>query len=159
MYWRSDTHWNQKGALVAYSGLAKRLGLPIPKTSFTAGEPHSGDLVKISKLKNYIPRPGDNPILYIHPKPEWKEKEIAGRKENAIFTSSVAINKKSLTDKHAWVIGDSFTDGLRPYFNSVFNRVDYLGHWYDTQKELPSIYRKSRVKPDVIIIVRVERSF
>jgi peptidoglycan/LPS O-acetylase OafA/YrhL len=34
LYWMTDTHWNNKGAFVAYSGLSKILVLPVPQVEF-----------------------------------------------------------------------------------------------------------------------------
>jgi len=58
------------------------------------------------------------------------------------------------------VIGDSFTDALKPYFNATFKQVDYVGH--SQGRKLNKVHKeleKTNKKPDIIFIIKVERSF
>ena len=68
-------------------------------------------------------------------------------------------NVKPLSNQHVWVVGDSFAGSLRQYFNASFLKVRYVGHWGQKLKILPDEIVKADVKPDFIVIVRVERSF
>ena len=56
LYYRTDTHWNNKGAFLAFSVLADRMGWPVPDVFFEADTPHSGDLIKISELEGFPPQ-------------------------------------------------------------------------------------------------------
>jgi len=60
LYYRTDTHWNDKGAFLAFSILAERMGWPVPEVSFKAGEPRFGDLIAISELEDFPVIKGDN---------------------------------------------------------------------------------------------------
>ena len=51
LYWMTNTHWNNKGAFLGYSGLSKLLDLPIPQVEFQQGLIAPGDLISISKLE------------------------------------------------------------------------------------------------------------
>ena len=45
------------------------------------------------------------------------------------------------------------------YFNATFKEVRYIGHWSDKLKGLTDILDKADRKPDMIVVIRVERSF
>ena len=57
------------------------------------------------------------------------------------------------------MVGDSFAGALKPYFNATFKEVRYVGHWGHKLDVLPEEISKTERKPDLIVIVRVERSF
>ena len=59
-YFRTDTHWNHKGAFFVFSIMAERMGWLVPEVSFEAAEPHSGDLITISQLDDVPVAKGDN---------------------------------------------------------------------------------------------------
>ena len=60
LYYRTDTHWNDKGAFLAFSVLSNRLGWPVPDVSFEIDTPYSGDLIKISELEDFPTTAGDS---------------------------------------------------------------------------------------------------
>lgn len=159
LYWMTNTHWNNKGAFLAYSGFSKRLGLPVPEVEFQHGSTHSGDLINIAKLKNFPLHAEDNWDVVWKNKPVWTEKEIPDEQKTAFGAASIVTNKNPLSNKYIWVVGDSFTGSLRQYFNATFKEVHYVGHWDHKLKDLPADLTKADKKPDMIIIVRVERSF
>ena len=160
LYFRTDTHWNNKGAFLAYSGFSKLLQLPIPKVEFVqSSTPHSGDLIAISNLKNFPLYIGDSWDVIWKNKPNWIERDIPDEQKTAFGSSKVVINNNPLTNKYVWVIGDSFTGSLKQYFNATFKEVRYVGHWNDKFKDLPELLDKADRKPNMVIVVRVERSF
>jgi hypothetical protein len=71
----------------------------------------------------------------------------------------VVTNSNPVSDKHIWVLGDSFAEGLKPYFNATFKEVRYVGHWSEKLNDLPEMLSKAERPPDLVVIVRVERSF
>ena len=71
-------------------------------------------------------------------------------------------NSKALNDMSIWVIADSFLSALAPYLEATFKEVNYLGHYFDKfydDKILPTELSKSTKKPDLILIIKVERQF
>lgn len=159
LYWKTDTHWNHKGAFVAFSGMARQLKLPIPEVRFERGTEYSGDLIKISKLDTFPLTPADNWEIVWKDKPSWNISESEEAPHTPFGTTSLVTNIKALSDKRVWVIGDSFTEALKPYFNATFKEVRYVGHWANELEELPYHLTQAQQKPDIIFIVRVERSF
>ncbi len=71
----------------------------------------------------------------------------------------IVVNSNPASNKKVWVIGDSFTDRIRPFLNRTFSEVHYIGHLDDKLNEAPSLLAESQDKPDLIILVKVERSF
>ena len=160
LYWMTNTHWNDKGAFLAYSGFSKLLGLPVPQVEFQHnGSTHRGDLIEISKLKDFPLHAEDNWHVVWKNKPVWTEKEIPNEQKTSFGAATIVVNHNPLSKKYVWVVGDSFTGSLRQYFNATFKEVHYLGHWTDKLKDLPAELTKADKKPDMIIIVRVERTF
>lgn len=159
LYWMTDTHWNNKGAFLAYSGFSTLLGLPIPEVEFQHNSTHSGDLISISKLENFPLHPEDNWDVIWKNKPVWTEKEIPDEQKTMFGATTIVHNKNSLLNKSIWVVGDSFSKALRQYFNATFKEVYYIGHWANKLKHLPVDLAHTEKKPDMIVVVRVERSF
>lgn len=160
LYGKTDTHWNSKGAFFAYSGFSKLLGLPVPQVDFKPGNAVKGDLISISKLKNFPLHSDDNWNIIWKNKPVWIEKKVpAETSENSFGIASIVTNQNPMSTKSIWVFGDSFTEGLRPYFNVTFKEVRYMGHWAYKLNDLPKELAKADTKPDYIFVVRVEQSF
>lgn len=159
LYWKTDTHWNRKGAFLTYAGFSKRLGLPIPKATFSPGQARQGDLIEIAKLKDFPANGEDNWEVVLPASTSLKVVEIPNEKRTSFGAATIVTNGEHLSDKYVWVIGDSFAEGLKPYFNATFKEVHYLGHWNDKVKELPELFSKAQRLPDLVVIVRVERTF
>lgn len=159
LYWMTDTHWNNKGAFIAYSGFSNLLGLPIPEVEFQYDSTHSGDLINISKLKNFPLHAEDNWNVVWKNKPIWTQKEIPNEQTTAFGSATVVTNQQPLSNQSIWVVGDSYTGSLKQYLNATFKEVRYLGHWAEKLIELPTDIEKADKKPDMIIIIRVERTF
>lgn len=159
LYWMTDTHWNNKGAFLAYAGFLKLVNLPVPEVKFQHGSTHGGDLINIAKLKKFPLHSEDNWDVVWKNKPVSARKEIPGEQKTAFGPTEIVLNKNPLSNKYIWVIGDSFTTALKQYFNATFGEVYYVGHWGKKLKELSADLTHADRKPDMVIIVRVERSF
>ena len=158
LYWMTDTHWNNKGAFLAYQGFSKLLGTPSPVVDFINSTPRSGDLIGIAKLNNFPLHPEDNWDIVWKNTLSLTEQEIPDEQKSTMGSATIVTNKKPLSDKYIWVVGDSFTEALKPFINATFKEVRYLGHWHKL-KDLPLALTQATRKPDMIIVIRVERSF
>jgi len=159
LYYMTDTHWNNKGAFLAYLGFSNLFALPVPQVKFQQDLTHSGDLIEISKLNNFPLHPEDNWDVIWKNKPVLTIKEISNEQKTSFDSPYISTNQNSLSDKYIWVVGDSFTSSLKQYFNATFKEVSFIGHWDKKLKGLPEELTKADRKPDMIIVVRVERSF
>lgn len=159
LYWRTNTHWNPKGCYIAFKGFADLLGVPSPSVRFEPGPVHRGDLINISKLYDFPLTLGDGWVMQWNEQVSWSSTPIPNQPESPFGASEVITNHFPLSDKTVWVIGDSFTYGLRPYLNATFKEVRYIGHWNSHLATLSSDLQKADKKPDLVLVVRVERSF
>jgi peptidoglycan/LPS O-acetylase OafA/YrhL len=159
LYYRTDTHWNDKGAFLAFSVLADRMGWLVPSVSFKADTPHSGDLIRISELEGFPISTGDNWKIEWANEPDMEIKPLANQPETPFGRTEIVLNNTPLSEQTVWVIGDSFTHAIAPYINATFKKVHYIGHWEKKLRTLPQDLTNAEEKPDLIIVVRVERSF
>ena len=159
LYYRTDTHYNGKGAFLVFSALAERMGWLVPEVSFKAGELHSGDLIAISQLDDFSVALGDNWQIEWGSNPDLEIKPLPNLPETSFGRAEIVMNRAPLSEQTVWVIGDSFTNALAPYIDATFKEVHYLGHWNSKLRTLPEELISSEGKPDLIIVVRVERSF
>jgi hypothetical protein len=159
LYWRTNTHWNQKGAFISFKSLQKRLGLKYPEVQFSLEGEHKGDLIGISKLNNFPIFYGDNWKYQILTKTQIYREELKDQEKTTFGWTGRVVNNLALNEMYVWVIGDSFTSGIRNYIEASFKEVKYLGHWSKKLNTLHEDLSNSMKKPDLIIIVRVERSF
>lgn len=160
LYYRTDTHWNSKGAYLAFRGLINELGLPAPAVSFFPSSKYKGDLVHIARMDNYPLFADDNwEFEFGHDFSLKREVKKSFAVSEAFGAQEVVVNSKPLSDMVVWVAGDSFTTALKPFIEATFREVHYIGHWKDRLKSLSADLVHDTEKPDLVIIVRVERSF
>lgn len=159
LYYRTDTHWNSKGAFLAYASLQRQLGLPVLDVAFTEGATHAGDLIGISKLENHPLHSGDV-WQAVYEKAAVLDITLnSGEPKTSFSNAGKVVNKEPLIDEIIWVTGDSFTSALREYLNATYREVIYIGHWSDKLDILPKMINEATEKPDRVWVVRVERSF
>lgn len=155
LYRRYDTHWNDRGALLACREIERALlGEGI---AFHAMEPDalavttvrsSGDLARLLGLQEYLLE-------------DW---EAARLRESVVTRETGAkhwtTGKEVLTSRKgcaaAVLYGDSFLLGsvMKPYLESGFSRANVLHH-RGTMRFEPALIADR--KPDVVIYVVVER--
>ena len=155
----TTTHWNNKGAFLAYLGFSKLLGLPVPEVEFQRGSTARGDLVDIAKFKDFPLHAEDNWDVIWKNLPVLVEKEIPDEQKTSFGSPAIVTNQNPLSNMTIWVVGDSFTNSLKQYFNATFKEVRYVGHWSEKLKGLAADLANADKKPDMIIVVKVERTF
>jgi hypothetical protein len=143
LYYRTDTHWNARGACEAFEGFREPAGLPsLPPFFFAEAPEHRGDLVNIGGYKNFPLSTGDGFTLHWRVLPDMRE-------EDGLF-----VNERAVSDKTAWVFGDSFANALRPYITAMFKEVRFFRHG-----EFEAAVSSQFSEPDMILWVIVERNF
>lgn len=157
LYWKSDTHWNQKGALVAFQGFTQLLNIPDSKVNFVSRKSRKGDLIDMSQNQNlsyqtdYCYKIVFNNTQLDRAKLPCKIMEFGEIEE--------VTNNNAPDNRYVWIVGDSYSSLLRDYFNNTFKKVRYVGHWVDNLHTLPKELDAADNKPDLIVIEKVERSF
>lgn len=161
LYSRVDTHWNNFGAYIAYVGFSQRYGFPVPQVNFIEYPNHiSGDLISITKLKNFPIHSGNDFDVSFIGNSNWIESKTSEYEKN-IFKwndGSTSLNKNPLSDYKIWVVGDSFTSALKKYLNATFKEVRYVAH-IGALDSVPDVLINAKNKPDLILVVKVERDF
>ena len=135
----------------------KLLKVPVPRVDFENSGPFSGDLISISGLKDFPVTVGDNWEAIFKNGDNWEADDTIGFGGYKKIINST--NERALSSKYVWVIGDSFSTALLPYMFATFQTVSYLGHWQETFNSLADKLNQADVKPDLIIVIRTERSF
>ena len=143
LYYRTDTHWNARGAYEAFENFRESAGLPeLPLLSFDEAPAHGGDLVKIGGYKSFPLSVGDNFALHWSAPPALHE-------EDGLISNTLAS-----CDKTVWVFGDSFAEALRPYITAMFKETRFFQHG-----EFEAAMSSQFSKPDMLLWVIVERKF
>lgn len=159
LYVRTDTHWNDRGAYVAYHEIVESLRgrfpdlKPWPRTAFDVRPFRSlgGDLAGMLGLANQTAEEG--PTLAPRRPRQAREVDTARRLPNL-----PSWDQRSLVMEHpdrhlprAVMFRDSFAINLVPFLSEHFRRVHY--YWsYDF--DFPLVERE---QPDVVIQELVER--
>ncbi len=164
LYFKTGTHYNNKGAFLSFIGLMKKLNIEHPEVSFklekSKNDDNDLDLIGISGLEDF-PIPLDENWTFIFENSNFELSFFDLPRENAtpFGKQEIVVNSNPVSNEKVWVIGDSFTNRLRPFLNRTFSEVHYIGHLGDKLKQAPSLLTDSQDKPDLIILVKVERSF
>lgn len=169
LYFKSDTHWTDYGAFLAYLEIAERLKRLLPgstfKKDFHFSPPQTrecrpdndqcGDLTNmlldfppffesIRVLDNSTIHASEQPLIY----------QLSHISKNPEAPSTVA--RCSQEGPRALIFHDSFFLSLKPFISENFREVVYLRKRYD-QNNITELIRYFH--PDIVIEELVERDF
>ena len=117
-----------------------------------------GDLIEISELRNF---PLENDDTWL-PSIDHSYELIRTETNNVTDTfgkQEIVYNSNPILNQKVWVVGDSFTRALKPYLEATFREVHYLGHWNERLNHLSDDLQNASEKPNLVLVIRVERSF
>lgn len=135
LYWRTDTHWNELGAFVAYQGIANHLRGIFPCIQPTGWQDVNifsrkmpgGDLARMLGLRDFLSdrvtmvKLRDKQWVFSsHPPVPDLNSDMGRHMPFATEVSNPALPR-------AYVIRDSFTTALQPFLSENFSRA--LFHW------------------------------
>jgi alginate O-acetyltransferase complex protein AlgJ len=174
-YFRTDSHWNYRGAYIGFRQLMAAINSEYPDellvtkeiAEFGKGAVRSGDLVKFLKYT------AESPDYEYTFKPEWNFSEILKCEyDQETQTKSTCVqrdnggtivNEKTYStyNEHAWnnkkmlFIGDSFGEGDSKLFQQTFKETIQVHH----SRLSDAVFRNilSRERPDYVIYQIVER--
>ena len=155
VYYKTDTHWNPFGALLAYEEIKKEMKRIFPRTKFADIEftqstkeiPGRGDIVPMLGLTTY----GNITDVKYRPKGKtWAD--IYTYEKNLKKDGIVAVGKNSRLPT-AIIYRDSFSNSLEPFTSTLFSRADYVWKWF----EGPDKEYVLANKPDIVIWEIVEK--
>ncbi|UWX05096.1 hypothetical protein JBF11_06355 [Taurinivorans muris] len=159
LYYVTDSHWNNYGAFIAFIRLISRLDPALPEMikeedfRFKPLKSTAGDLIS---LGNFLFKDKDYKdtfqVSYKNMPMETPKAEQTENKQNGLIQT---VNPEALTDKTVWIIGDSFSTALRPYFSFFFKNVYFIHK--DTFNASPAGF--TDIQADFAVYECVERSF
>lgn len=159
VYFKTDSHWNARGAYFAYSAIIERIRhwypevIPLPETRYKKRmDPHfSGDLIFL------IGRSG----AIVETTEIWKMQDRCTEgKDKDIISKTLPANQSLKANGcptgaplRVLVISDSFGEGLKEYLSETFQEVVY-----SREPRFPDLqdYIK-QYQPDLVIDLRVGR--
>lgn len=150
IYHKQDTHWNCLGAFYAYQDLMSFMGIePYQKSDFkiTWEDTNQGDLKGIMGLCNSEEIVEKQPLMDL----VFQQNEIEYRKTDQ---SNMFLNKNSniKSNSKILVFRDSYTSLVAHFLSLHFNESYYI--WSDYDQAVVD-----KIKPDVVLVAKVERYF
>lgn len=149
LYYRTDTHWNDAGAFLAYQIVASELEKAFPALdTWSAGDFRKEAQVKSGDLSNLVPlvNPLSEEAEVLQPVRERKAQIRQGDGEKTIISEA-----ENPANPNAVVFRDSFFMGLLPFFAENFNHAVYR---WSTDFDENLIATE---KPDLVIYELAER--
>jgi len=159
VYFKTDTHWNNRGAYVAYRAIMERIQLWHPEATALQEEQFAilknsfgGDMVLIMGLSGIVAEPNEI----------WRAKQPCANPKNTLIKIEGLPEEKSLKKNgcqtgaplRVLVIADSFAEGMRKFLNETFQQVVY-------SRETPFqfLYHfMDEYQPDLVLDLRVSRN-
>lgn len=162
MYYKSDTHWNPWGAYLGYRAWVAQdgqwLGLKPIQYRFDQfripGRSAHGDLYLMSGYSSPDPDIWPPAGLPCYPLREWHLDPSWQKRLELVPQLLRATSDCAGGSGVALVIHDSFMDSVAWYVSENFARTDYLWKYLD-DRDFGAVVRL--VKPDVVLVERVER--
>lgn len=152
LYFKKDTHWNNVGAYVAFSHIAKGLnemGIRVPEQKLTeamitpAGKGHV-DMHPEALEMNYN-------IAYL---PKADSACAADTEEKFVY---VCKNKSKANGQKIMVLGDSFAAAIMPFMNKAF--AETVNGGAGNKKLSYYEHMVGKYQPDVVMDELIERYF
>ena len=151
LYYKSDTHWNARGAFTAAAIIAARLRLElasvgaIRETDYAVEESvrHVGDLTNMMGLG--LPA-NDRAFAF--------RRRSGGAREIRSTPLSLVFEQPGSGLPKAVLLGDSFGEALAPLLADAFSRL----HYYRSSIGGPNPALIAEEAPDVVILISAERN-
>lgn len=154
LYYRCDTHWNQKGAYIAYKNILARISTWFPNEKTLAPAPVN-ETTKISKSLDLANMLG-LPESYRETAPLITLKDECSMVQEGMVLPQIGLLESQMpfarecpkAKLRAVVFRDSFLAAIVPYFSENFKQVVYVWHPYDqgTMEQLVE-----QIKPNIVI--------
>lgn len=157
VYSRTDTHWNDYGAYIAYREIMRHISRyfkeaqPIPLSQYSINTVNSagGDLAQMLSLHLDVMREDK-----IELRPRFSPQARGGNLENlAAFVRRSYRERANAPLPNIIMVHDSFYQKLRPFLSEHFSRILYIWDW--NMNFYPSVIESE--KPVLVIDEMAER--
>lgn len=161
IYFKTDSHWNDRGAYAAYRAIMERIQQWYPHAKALAKDQCIPDIFENSSGGDLVLAMGLNEFL-TESTENWQIKENCAGLQNEMFTPKGLSEGESLEKNgcrtgiplRVLIISDSFGDGMMKFFNETFQDVVY-------SREIPFPLLRSFIEeyqPDIVLDLRVARN-
>jgi len=175
LYYMTDTHWNHKGASIAYDETLKYINriygakYRTAEYNFSLFPHHSGDLARLLKINTLLPKNYEH-LFYINIvnkdsvchgviNKERNLQECVNKKNPELNVGNVdhyTINSTSMNDEKILLLCDSFGTANSKLYNATFNTVWRFHYKHINGKKLSNFVRT--YNPNIVIYQVIERS-
>lgn len=175
LYYKTDTHWNDLGAGIAFRTFAEQVGKAAPELRWPSEKAYEvlridprngGDLAKFLRLQGSFSDHdpiiyGSNPHVEIT-QSDFDTKKLLSKGGNPIIASPMSpllvTSTGALNNKKVLWLRDSYGNSLSPLMDATFSQVLQL-HWSEAIKPGGRFAQLiEEWKPDYVFITVVERS-
>lgn len=173
LYWKTDTHWNEKGASIAFDTIINKinniyqLNLQKPKYNLNPSTRGGGDLSNFLKINNILDKDYEKNYSYSFEK-NYDICKGNINKENQVLEDCIKIdnpvigyneyiiNNHSENKLKLLFLVDSFAGAPSKIYNATFSEI-YKFHWSHINGQKLATFVEIN-KPDVVIYQIVERA-
>lgn len=151
LYWKEDTHWNYYGAYIGYKEIIKTLAkdYDIKPYEVDAWQNEINPSIDLSRIYPYGYK--DRETKYKEPKPQNKHYTCTEAEEDG---AGVVLCKNPHKKLKVFILRDSFSGGLTPYFAETFGTVKLVWRYDITSDNLAEI----AADYDIVILENVARA-
>ena len=161
LYYKTDNHWNWQGSWAGYQALMKRIAKDVPKVRplttadfyFGKIKESNGNLATMVGLYGMLSETVDYPVFYYQRSQQMEPgfQRPGWAKDIPNFESVWATGDTTLPV--CLVIGDSFTDWMRPFLSESFDKTVYIfdGWTYRQNDEVID-----QINPDIVLLLIFE---
>lgn len=167
LYYKTDTHWNALGGLVAFRAFAKNLATAEPSLiwpnfaaiKISATKKCGGDLANFLRIPTILSDEEIN-IKFTAPQPittqryDFKTKKLITPEDG--HKTELVVSKNALNKKRVLWLKDSFGGAMSQYMEATFS--DILQIHYSEMKNGKYAQLVNEFKPDYVFVTVVERN-
>ncbi len=166
LYLKTDSHWNDYGAYLAYQHIIRQVkARGIPARELTTDDftwtttPYSGDLAIFLHMAEILTEtvPRADAIAPCSGTASSSLKRVENKKTFKAFASDPRgfsmVQNCSDNDTTVLLIHDSFGNALKPYLSLSFGTVFYVERGFNSIKDFIEV-----IHPDIVLDLRIERN-
>lgn len=172
IYYKTDSHWNKRGAWAGYKELSERISEQIPGIKWLndsdikliKSEKNGGDLSRFLRLQDLLSDteftakvPGAQTVKVYDWHGEFKKELPINNSTINRYIPQETRNDSAMNKLRVLWLTDSFGYGLEPFMNATFSNI-FQVH-YQKAMATPQIMTGvlNTYKPDLVIVTAVER--
>lgn len=158
LYFRTDTHWNDRGALLAAGEILKQASARLPSirpaapaVRFENAAGYSGDLARMLDLEQILKEPEEKARIIEARSRVLIDESMTGKVSPEGGVRRLISTTGDASQPRALILRDSFTTAVQPLLSERFSEAVYC--W---QHDLPAALVE-KTRPDIVIEILCER--